>query len=143
MTPITPIETRIINGTAKEALEYFEREGEGFNVIAIGGDKLSRGLTLEGLTVSYFLRIARQYDSLLQMGRWFGYRRAFADVCRLYTTPDMEDWFTHVSTANKELRSEFIHMQQTGATPKEYGLRVEGHSILNVTAPGKQRGQWQ
>ena len=51
----------------------------------------------------------------------------------------MEDWFTHVSTANKELRSEFIHMQQTGATPKEYGLRVEGHSILNVTAPGKQR----
>ncbi len=73
------------------------------------------------------------------MGRWFGYRRGFADVCRLYTTPDMEDWFTHVSTANKELRSEFIHMQQTGATPKEYGLRVEGHSILNVTAPGKQR----
>jgi hypothetical protein len=73
------------------------------------------------------------------MGRWFGYRRGFADICRLYTTPDMEDWFIHVATANKELRSEFIHMQQTGATPKEYGLRVEGHSILNVTAPGKQR----
>lgn len=133
------IQVILANGKSKNDIDYDSYKETGRSVIAVGGDKLSRGLTLEGLTVSYFLRIARQYDSLLQMGRWFGYRRGFADVCRLYTTPDMEDWFTHVSTANKELRSEFIHMQQTGATPKEYGLRVEGHSILNVTAPGKQR----
>lgn len=106
------------------------------SVIAIGGDKLSRGLTLEGLTVSYFLRISKQYDSLLQMGRWFGYRRGFADVCRLYTTPDMEDWFRHVATANQELRSQLAHMQLMLATPKEYGLRVAGHSIMAVTAGG-------
>ncbi|MEH2566681.1 Z1 domain-containing protein [Bradyrhizobium sp. AZCC 2289] len=133
------IQVILANGKSKNDIDYDSYKETGRSVIAVGGDKLSRGLTLEGLTVSYFLRIARQYDSLLQMGRWFGYRRGFADVCRLYTTPDMEDWFTHVATANKELRSEFIHMQQTGATPKEYGLRVEGHSILNVTAPGKQR----
>lgn len=133
------IQVILANGTNKNDIDYDSYKETGRSVIAVGGDKLSRGLTLEGLTVSYFLRIARQYDSLLQMGRWFGYRRGFADVCRLYTTPDMEDWFRHVATANKELRSEFIHMQQTGATPKQYGLRVEGHSILNVTAPSKQR----
>jgi hypothetical protein len=79
------------------------------------------------------------YDTLMQMGRWFGYRRGFADVCRLYTTPDMEDWFRHVATANQELRSQLAHMQLMLATPKEYGLRVAGHSIMAVTAMNKQR----
>ena len=127
------------NGSSKTDIDYDTYKETGRSLIAIGGDKLSRGLTLEGLSVSYFLRIARQYDSLLQMGRWFGYRRGFADLCRLCTTPDMEDWFRHVATANKELRSQFAHMQLTDATPRDYGLRVEGHSILEVTAPNKQR----
>jgi len=132
------IQVLVANGKSPTDIDYDSYE-TGRSLIAVGGDKLSRGLTLEGLTVSYFLRVARQYDSLLQMGRWFGYRRGFADLCRLYTTSDMEDWFRHVATANRELRAQFIHMAQTGATPKEYGLRVEGHSILNVTAPNKQR----
>jgi len=80
----------VTNGRSKTGLDY-DAYPDGLSVIAIGGDKLSRGLTLYGLTVSYFLRISKQYDSLLQMGRWFGYRRGFADFCRLYTTPDMED----------------------------------------------------
>ena len=96
-------------------------------------------LEVEGLSVSYFLRASRQYDSLLQMGRWFGYRRGFADLCRLYTTADMEDWFRHVATATRDLRAQFAHMQLTGATPKEYGLRVEAHSVMTVTALNKQR----
>jgi len=129
----------VTNGKSKTGLDYDAYEETGLSVIAIGGDKLSRGLTLEGLTVSYFLRISRQYDSLLQMGRWFGYRRGFADLCRLYTTPDMEDWFRHVATANQELRSQLAHMQLMLATPKEYGLRVAGHSIMTVTAANKQR----
>jgi hypothetical protein len=133
------IQVIVANGSSPTDIDYDSYKETGRSLIAIGGDKLSRGLTLEGLTVSYFLRIARQYDSLLQMGRWFGYRRGFADLCRLYTTPDMEDWFRHVATANKELRSQFAHMQIIGATPKDYGLRVEDHSILNVTAPNKQR----
>jgi len=129
----------VTNGRSKAGLDYEAYRDSGLSVIAIGGDKLSRGLTLEGLTVSYFLRISKQYDSLLQMGRWFGYRRGFADVCRLYTTPDMEDWFRHVATANRDLRSQIAHMQLMLATPKEYGLRVAGHSIMNVTAANKQR----
>ena len=129
----------LTNGRSKTGLDYEAYKDSGLSVIAIGGDKLSRGLTLEGLTVSYFLRISKQYDSLLQMGRWFGYRRGFADVCRLYTTPDMEDWLRHVATANKELRSQIAHMQLMLATPREYGLRVAGHSIMSITAANKQR----
>lgn len=133
------IQVIVANGSVKGDIDYDSYKTTGRSIIAIGGDKLSRGLTLEGLSISYFLRIARQYDSLMQMGRWFGYRRGYADLCRLFTTSDMEDWFRHVATANKELRSQLFHMQQIGATPKEYGLRVEAHSLLEVTAPGKQR----
>ena len=73
-----------------DALDYDGNAAQGLNVIAIGGDKLSRGLTLEGLTVSYFLRPSRMYDSLMQMGRWFGYRPGYVDLCLLYTTPDLQ-----------------------------------------------------
>jgi hypothetical protein len=133
------IQIRITNGESTSDLDYDAYKETGLSVIAIGGDKLSRGLTLEGLTVSYFLRTSRQYDSLLQMGRWFGYRRGFADVCRLFTTADLEDWFRHIATANQEFRSQLAHMAVMGATPKQYGLRVEDHSILSVTASNKQR----
>jgi hypothetical protein len=127
------------NGKTKADIDYDAYKDIGYSVIAVGGDKLSRGLTLEGLSVSYFLRVSRQYDSLLQMGRWFGYRRGFADLCRLYTTPDMEDWFRYVATAQKELRAQFFEMAQTNATPKDFGLKIAVHDILEVTAKNKQR----
>ncbi|MGR9179728.1 Z1 domain-containing protein (plasmid) [Rhizobium leguminosarum] len=133
------IQVIVANGRSKSVLDYDRYKESGLSVIAIGGDKLSRGLTLEGLMVSYFLRISKQYDSLLQMGRWFGYRRGFADICRLYTTPDMEDWFRHVATASQELRTELVHMRLMLQTPKDYGLRVQSHSVMNVTAVNKQR----
>jgi hypothetical protein len=133
------IQVIVTNGRAKTGLDYESHKESGLSVIAIGGDKLSRGLTLEGLTVSYFLRVSKQYDSLLQMGRWFGYRRGFADLCRLHTTPDMEDWFRHVATANLELRSQLAHMKLMLKTPKDYGLKVEAHHIMDVTSANKQR----
>jgi hypothetical protein len=127
------------NGKTKADIDYDAYKETGFSVIAVGGDKLSRGLTLEGLSVSYFLRISRQYDSLLQMGRWFGYRRGFADLCRLYTTDDMEDWFRYVATAQSELRAQFFEMAMQNATPRQFGLKVAVHDILEVTALNKQR----
>lgn len=133
------IEVVTANGKNKTDIEYDTYKESGRSLIAIGGDKLSRGLTLEGLSVSYFLRISRQYDSLLQMGRWFGYRRGFADLCRLYTTTDMEDWFRYVATAQKELRAQFFDMALTKATPKEFGLKVAVHDVLEITAKNKQR----
>jgi hypothetical protein len=127
-----------INGYAKEALDYKEYESVGRNVIAIGGDKLSRGLTLEGLTVSYFLRTTRMYDTLMQMGRWFGYRPGYLDLCRLYTTTELIQWYRHIALAETELRREFDYMAKAGLTPENYGLRVRTHpGGLMITALNK------
>jgi hypothetical protein len=128
-----------INGTARDVLEYTSHRETGLNVIAIGGDKLARGLTLEGLSVSYFLRASRMYDTLMQMGRWFGYRPGYLDVCRLYTTGDLIAWFEHITEANEELRAEFDHMAAVGGTPRDYGLKVRSHPALLVTSRVKMR----
>jgi hypothetical protein len=116
-----------INGFAKEALDYKEHEKEGRSVIAVGGDKLSRGLTLEGLSLSYFLRTSRMYDTLMQMGRWFGYRQGYLDLCRLFTTKQLAGWYRHIALADTELRREFDYMVNAGLEPKDYGLRVRTH----------------
>ncbi|WP_197486895.1 Z1 domain-containing protein [Rhizobium bangladeshense] len=133
------IEVMTANGKVKSDIDYDSFKETGRSLIAIGGDKLSRGLTLEGLSVSYFLRISRQYDSLLQMGRWFGYRRGFADLCRLHTTDDMEDWFRYMATVQNELRAQFYEMFVTKATPKQFGLKVQVHDVLEITSRDKQR----
>ena len=132
------IDVRMINGTAKDALDYAD-SATGLKVIAIGGDKLARGLTLEGLCVSYFLRASKMYDTLMQMGRWFGYRPGYLDLCRLYTTSDLVDWFEHIADAAEELRAEFDFMRDSGLTPRDYGLKVISHPVLMVTSPLKMR----
>jgi hypothetical protein len=126
-------------GTAKDALDYADHAGKGLKVIAIGGDKLSRGLTLEGLCTSYFLRTSKMYDTLMQMGRWFGYRPGYADLCRLYTTQQLAEWFGHIADAAEELREEFDLMAAAGATPRDFGLKVQSHSVLLVTSRLKMR----
>lgn len=136
---ISDIDVRMINGTAKDALDYAEQRDKGLKVIAIGGDKLARGLTLEGLCVSYFVRTSKMYDTLMQMGRWFGYRPGYIDLCRLYTTSDLVEWFGHIADASEELREEFDAMAESGATPRDYGLKVQSHPILMVTSPLKMR----
>ena len=136
---LSDIDVRMINGTAKDALDYAEHQGKGLKIIAIGGDKLSRGLTLEGLCVSYFVRTSKMYDTLMQMGRWFGYRPGYIDLCRLYTTAELVEWFGHIADASEELREEFDAMVESGGTPKDYGLKVQSHPILMVTSPLKMR----
>jgi hypothetical protein len=127
-----------INGYAKEVLDYKEHEHTGLSVIAVGGDKLSRGLTLEGLSVSYFLRTSRMYDTLMQMGRWFGYRPGYLDLCRLFTTRTLRAWYRHIALAETELRREFDYMVDAGLTPENYGLRVRTHPAgMIVTAVNK------
>ena len=133
------IEVRVINGSAREALDYWDHP-DGMSVIAIGGDKLSRGLTLEGLSVSYYLRTSRMYDTLLQMGRWFGYRPGYVDLCRLYTSEELRESYEHITMATEELRQEFDQMAARGMSPREFGLRVRSHPAgLMITAAGKMR----
>lgn len=130
---------RAINGSAGDVLDYAEREETGLKVIAVGGDKLARGLTLEGLCVSYFVRTTKMYDTLMQMGRWFGYRPGYLDLCRLYTTSDLIEWFGHIADAAEELRQEFDTMAKVHATPENYGMKVQSHPVLMVTSPIKMR----
>ncbi len=132
-------QVHVTNGTSQDALGYVEHP-EGLSVIAIGGDKLSRGLTLEGLSVSYYLRASKMYDTLMQMGRWFGYRPGYLDVCRLYTTPHLAGWYAAITAAAAELQAEFEAMAAVGRSPEEYGLRVRQHpGGLLVTSPSKLR----
>lgn len=136
---LSDIDVRMVNGKAKDALDYAEEGARGLKVIAIGGDKLARGLTLEGLCTSYFVRTTKMYDTLMQMGRWFGYRPGYIDLCRLFTTEDLVEWFGHIADASEELREEFDTMAESGAIPRDYGLRVQSHPVLLVTSPLKMR----
>jgi hypothetical protein len=134
------IDVKSIHGGSGEALDYFDHKN-GLSVIAIGGNKLSRGLTLEGLSVSYYLRASRMYDTLMQMGRWFGYRGGYVDLCRLFTSRELNEWFCHITLATEELREEFDYMSDiAGSTPEQYALKVRtSPDGLMISAINKMR----
>ncbi len=128
-----------INGTVKDTINE-ESYPNGLNSIRIGGEKLSRGLTLPGLMVSYFLRTSKMYDTLMQMGRWFGYRDKYADICKIYTTGRLFSYYGHIAYAYEEMRDRMETMNLRGLTPKDYTQRIRSHpGNLIVTALNKQR----
>jgi Z1 domain len=137
---ISPIVVQPVNQTkGAAALDYSKVTAPpGVRVIAVGGNSLSRGLTLEGLSTSYFLRNALTYDTLLQMGRWFGYRDGYNDLCRVWVTAEAEGWYRHVTEATGDLKRDFARMRRRQATPEEFGLRVRTHpDTLLITARNK------
>lgn len=137
---VQKIMVKSINGSSNDALTYYDNKDEGISVIAIGGDKLSRGLTLEGLSISYFLRASKMYDTLMQMGRWFGYRSGYVDLCRLFTSSELNEWYRHITLASEELREEFSYLYEVGGTPEDYALRVRNHpGVLQITSLSKMR----
>ena len=121
-------------------LDYSQHKEDGLHVIAIGGLALSRGLTLEGLSVSYILRNASASDTLMQMARWFGFRPNYGDLCRLYLPEDSRDHYEYITEAIEELRSEVKRMEQQRLSPKNFGLRVrQSPAAIRVTAANKMR----
>ncbi|WP_077212399.1 Z1 domain-containing protein [Bacillus dakarensis] len=128
-----------INGNSKDALDYHQYKEEGLNVIAVGGDKLSRGLTLEGLSITYYFRNTLMYDTLMQMGRWFGYRKGYMDLCRIYTSEEIASNFEHLAIAMIELRREFDRLAQKGKKPSEYAVKMLSHPTMTLTSPLKMR----
>ncbi len=116
-----------------------KKEGP-LRVIAVGGNSLSRGLTLEGLCVSYFYRGTSMYDTLMQMGRWFGYRRNYEDLFRIWIRAETADWFSIITEALIELKDQIEDMSKNNETPKEFGLRVkQSEAGLFITAKNKMR----
>lgn len=121
-----------------QALDYDQGGEHGVTVIAVGGFSLSRGLTLEGLTVSYFLRNSMMYDTLMQMGRWFGYRPGYEDLCRIWIPADGVGWYAHIHEAMDDLQAQLKRMELAKATPEQFGLAVRSHpESLIVTARNK------
>ena len=121
-----------------QALDYDQGGEHGVTVIAVGGFSLSRGLTLEGLTISYFLRNSMMYDTLMQMGRWFGYRLGYEDLCRVWMPADGVGWYAHIHEAMEDLQAQLKRMELVKATPAQFGLAVRSHpESLIVTARNK------
>lgn len=107
--------------------------------IAIGGNSLSRGLTLEGLLVSYFLRTTTAYDTLLQMGRWFGYRFGYEDLPRIWMTAELKEYFFTLATVEQEIRNDIARYERENLTPRDFGVRIRQHPKLAVTSALKMQ----
>ena len=137
---ISPIDIEVINSNSKGHLDYAAHKVHGWRVIAIGGLALSRGLTLEGLVVSYFFRNTSTYDVLMQMGRWFGYRHSYGDLVRIWISQTSARWYGEVAEAIDVLRKDIDRMVDLKKTPKEFGIRVRADSEeLGITASNKMR----
>lgn len=127
---------KIDNGQSDDRLIYPDDSPQ--FVIAIGGGTLSRGLTLEGLVVSYFLRSSNTYDTLLQMGRWFGFRPHYQDLARVWVGPGLLEDYAHLARVERDIRSEVAVLEAEGKTPRELAIRVRNHpGRLQITSPGK------
>lgn len=136
---IENIKIVVVNGSKLAgALNYQTQESS--RVIAVGGLALSRGLTLEGLITSYFYRNTSTFDVLMQMGRWFGYRRGYEDLFQIWTTQMSADWYAEVALAAQELKDDIANMFSQKLTPKDFGIRVrDDNENLQITASNKMR----
>ena len=136
---IENIQIKIVNSSKNsEKLEY--PKNESLRVIAIGGLALSRGLTLEGLIVSYFYRNTCTYDVLMQMGRWFGYRKNYDDLFRIWTHKSSARWYAEIAEATEKLKDDMRLMRDLGQRPRDFGIRVRNNSAeLSITAYNKMR----
>lgn len=138
---VSPVVVRAVNQKNSSAgLDYYSHREDGLRVIAVGGNSLSRGLTLEGLCVSYFYRRSQMYDTLLQMGRWFGYRPGYDDLFKIWISIEAIDWYGYITAAAEELKLEITRMKDANQTPMEFGLKVrQDPASLIVTARNKMR----
>ena len=136
---IENIQIKVVNSSkSSEKLVYLENES--LRVIAVGGMALSRGLTLEGLVISYFYRNTCTYDVLMQMGRWFGYRRGYDDLFRIWTHRDSAEWYAEIAEATEKLKNDMSIMREMELKPKNFGIRVRNNSEeLKITAYNKMR----
>lgn len=133
------IQIMVINSSkSSDVLDY--EHNKGLRVIAVGGLTLSRGITLEGLVISYFYRNTSTFDVLMQMGRWFGYRRGYDDLFRIWTSNKSAEWYAEIAEATELLKDDIKRMRDHKKTPKEFGMRVRNDSKeLRITAANKMR----
>jgi len=126
------------NSRSDDRLVYdFENEEESVPFIVVGGNTLARGLTLEGLICSYFMRTSSYYDSLLQMGRWFGYRVGYDDLQRIWMQDDLIPMFRDLALVEEEVRSQITELAKEGLQPIQVPIKIRDHPIMSITSPNK------
>lgn len=128
-----------INSKTEDSLDYDSNSEQGLRVIVVGGNSLSRGLTLEGLCSSFFIRETKMSDTLTQMGRWFGFRPAYGDLVRLHVTPILIEWFTWLTGAERELRDDIALLEEMALTPMELAVKIRKHQKMLPTGRSKMR----
>lgn len=130
-----PVPVLVLNSDSTDELDY---DADPFiKGIVVGGNRLSRGLTLEGLLVSYYIRRTECFDTLMQMGRWFGYREQYVDLTRIWTTAELSGWFRDLALAEEELRREIVRYERENLTPLDFGPRIRAHPAMMITAQNK------
>ena len=138
---IEKIQVIVVNGTKESKQDTPDyKANPSLRLIAVGGLALSRGLTLKGLMTSYFYRNTATYDTLMQMGRWFGYRPKYEHLCKIWITNSSANWYRDIAESTEELKSDLARMNMQKLTPKEFGLRVKNDdTALEITARNKMR----
>lgn len=130
-----PLTVLVLNSNSDDVLDY--EANPTLKAVLVGGNRLSRGLTLEGLLVSYYVRETPYFDTLLQMGRWFGYREDYVDLTRLWMTTELAGYFEDLALAEEDLRREIERYEREGITPLDFGPRIRSHPVMLVTAANK------
>lgn len=136
---IDNIQICVVNGSKSSSkLDY--KSNPNLRVIAVGGLALSRGLTLEGLLISYFYRNTATFDVLMQMGRWFGYRHKYEDIFQVWVSQASAVWYAEIAQSAEILKEDIKQMFDQKLTPKDFGLKVRDNcSALQITAKNKMR----
>ena len=137
VTNLARLEVVVLNSTTGAELDYDQKPGG--QLVAVGGNRLSRGLTLEGLTVAYFLRTTTMADSLLQMARWYGFRTGYDDLIRIWTTEGIAEWFVELALVEESLRNSITALNKAGRRPDEMAIRMRAHSELLLTSKIKSK----
>jgi len=136
---IDKMEVLVINSGKNSGKLDYEKNPH-LRAIAVGGLALSRGLTLEGLLTSYFYRNTSTFDVLMQMGRWFGYRKNYEDIFRIWTSKKSADWYDEIAVNTEDLKRDIVRMRDAKLTPEDFGLKVRNDSDeLKITAGNKMR----
>lgn len=139
VTNLARLEVVVLNSTTGDELGYDVKPGR--QLVAVGGNRLSRGLTLEGLTIAYFLRTTTLADALLQMARWYGFRAGYEDLIRIWTTEGIAQWFVELALVEESLRDSITALNKAGRRPDQMAIRMRAHSKLLLTSKNKSRMQ--
>jgi hypothetical protein len=137
VTNLARLKVVVLNSTTGTELDYEQNPAQ--QLVAVGGNRLSRGLTLEGLTIAYFLRTTSLADSLLQMARWYGFRTGYDDLIRIWTTEGIAEWFVELALVEESLRNSITALNQAGRRPDQMAIRMRAHSNLLLTSKVKSK----